>query len=84
MTGFSRAIGITTSVGAELWAVRDGLQLASDLRITTIQLKIDAQYVANMLNGKSNDNLLIDPILHDSGKLCPKPNPPFIQTETYT
>ena len=42
MGGFSRTIGLTTSVQAELRALLDGLQLALELHITHLDIKMDS------------------------------------------
>ena len=40
--GFSRGLGCTNSCLAELWALRDGLNLASDIGIENLIFEIDA------------------------------------------
>ena len=43
--GFARAIGIATRVEAELWALRDGLQLCAELNVEAIEVELDAKVV---------------------------------------
>lgn len=46
---FSRDIGYTHSMAAELWGLRDGLMLARTLNINKIMIEVDAQNVLNMV-----------------------------------
>lgn len=39
--GFSRSIGFTTSVMAELWVLRDGLQLAIQLGLNSLVVELE-------------------------------------------
>ena len=52
--GFSRAIGYTTSVMVELWALRDGLTLANQLGIGYLEVELDAKDIVEMLNKADN------------------------------
>ncbi|KAK9285069.1 hypothetical protein L1049_024254 [Liquidambar formosana] len=49
LKGFYRHIGRTTSVCAELWAIRDGLQLAWSMGYCHVILQLDAQIVISLL-----------------------------------
>lgn len=40
--GFARRIGLASSVKAELWALRDGLQVAKDNDLFPLCVQIDA------------------------------------------
>ncbi|KAG5545975.1 hypothetical protein RHGRI_018218 [Rhododendron griersonianum] len=40
--GFQRKIGSNSVLGAELWALRDGLKLALDLSLLDIEVEMDA------------------------------------------
>jgi len=42
LKGFARGVGCTTSCVAELWALRDGLNLASSLGIKNLIVQLDA------------------------------------------
>ncbi|KAK9032604.1 hypothetical protein V6N11_056864 [Hibiscus sabdariffa] len=53
VTGFSRAIWMTNSLHAELWAIHDGLVFAWSLGINQIQLQSDNLLAVNLL--KSQD-----------------------------
>ena len=62
MSGYARAIGHTTSVAAELWAICDGINLCIDLNLTNVVIEIDAKIVVDLLlkdEGNMNDNDVI-------------------------
>ena len=65
LKGFSRAIGHTTSVVAELWAVRDGLNLAIQLGISCLEVELDAKIVVELLENNDSTNFKFSPVLHD-------------------
>ncbi|GLT56367.1 hypothetical protein SLA2020_294110 [Shorea laevis] len=66
--GFSLGIGYQSSFMAELWGCREGLRMASDLRITHLILEMDSLLVVHMLQSKKGvDGLawtLFSDILH--------------------
>ncbi|KAK9995368.1 hypothetical protein SO802_020054 [Lithocarpus litseifolius] len=43
--GFTRNIGVVTSVEAELWALRDGLALCLSLNILAVEIETNARVV---------------------------------------
>lgn len=43
--GFSRAIGISSNVDAELWALRDGLRICCSMGMQAAEIEIDAKVV---------------------------------------
>ena len=47
--GFSRVIGTTNSFAAELWGLRDGLELARKLDITKLIVEVDAKAVVDII-----------------------------------
>lgn len=53
--GFSRNIDITSSYAAELWALRDGLHLASVLNISNLSIEVDAQAIINSITKSDSD-----------------------------
>lgn len=61
---FSRFVGSTNSLITELWAVREGLQLAKRLNIQNLVVELDALVVVNLLNGL-NVNEFLTPIVLD-------------------
>ncbi|KAK9987317.1 hypothetical protein SO802_032268 [Lithocarpus litseifolius] len=55
--GYARAIGNTTSVAVELWALRDGIQLCLELNLTAVIIELDALVVIDLLrNTNQNPN----------------------------
>lgn len=40
--GFSRNIGTTTSLLAEIWALRDGLNLCISMNLEAVEIEVDA------------------------------------------
>ncbi|KAM3713747.1 hypothetical protein ACJW31_01G279800 [Castanea mollissima] len=53
--GYARAIGITTSVAAELWALRDGIHLCSALKLPAVKFELDSKLVVDLMK-KELDN----------------------------
>ena len=63
--GYARSIGNTTSIAAELWALRDGIQLCLELNLPAVIIELDAMLVVNLLrstnhNPNGNNNLVAD------------------------
>lgn len=54
--GFLRSMGFTTSVMAELWALRDGLYLAIQLGINFLEVELDAKVIVEMINNNDCSN----------------------------
>ena len=50
-TALEPNIGVASNVTAELWAIRDGLMLAKDKDIRSIQIETDSKIVFDMLAG---------------------------------
>ena len=63
--GFARSLGQTSRIMAELWALKDGLTIASQLRITDICVELDAELIVLLLNNYSIINLMLEPLLGD-------------------
>jgi ribonuclease HI len=53
--GFSHKLGITNSLAAELWGIRDGLLLARDLNIRKLIVESDAKSVVELLKPVASD-----------------------------
>ena len=47
--GYARSVGYTTSIVAELWALRDGINMCIDLRLATMIIELDAKLVVDLL-----------------------------------
>ena len=68
LKGFARGIGYTNSILAELWALRDGLLLAKEMRIQQLIIELDALSVVILMNNEF-ENLLMEPLLTDCRNL---------------
>ena len=53
---YMRYIGISTSIIAEFWALRDGLMLASRLGITHLAMEFDAKVVVDLILSRKTPN----------------------------
>ena len=49
VTRYARAIGTTTNVAAELWVLRDGINLCLSLNLAAIEIELDAKVVIDLL-----------------------------------
>ena len=65
IAGFMRRIGATTSFEAELWGLRDGLMLCSNLNISSLVVELDAKAIVDVLLNADYVNNVISPILDD-------------------
>ena len=54
---------------AELWALRDRLNLAKKLNIENICVEMDAKFLIYLLSNSSTDNLILEPPLIDCKNL---------------
>ena len=63
--GFVRAIGITTSAAAELWAFRDRIHLYIALKILVVIIELDAKLVVDLLQKEDRNQNGLDVILGD-------------------
>ena len=65
IVGFSRKIGIATSLLAKLWAIRDGLMLCVDRSLAMVEVELDAKAVVDMLTNSQYSNIAIAPLIED-------------------
>ena len=63
--GFSRSIGHTTSVMAEWWALRDGLNLAIHLGINQLEVELDTKVIVELLKSTIYPNKSFATLLCD-------------------
>ena len=63
--GFIRSIGRANSMEAELWEVRDGLALCTDLGLLAIELNVDSKAVVYLLSNNESSSAEFAPILDD-------------------
>uniref|UniRef100_A0A2N9IH06 RNase H type-1 domain-containing protein n=1 Tax=Fagus sylvatica TaxID=28930 RepID=A0A2N9IH06_FAGSY len=67
--GFSRVIGVTTSVQAELRALKDGLNLAIDLGILHLEIEMDSLVAVEFVNSITTPNAFLSTIVTDCRSL---------------
>jgi ribonuclease HI len=70
--GFSRYLGHTTSVQAELRALKDGLILASDLVIPYLIVEMDSLVAVNLVSSLSIVNVFLSSLVNDCRLLLEK------------
>ena len=63
--GYARSIGFTTNVIAELWALRDGLNLALSEGIRNLIVELDARVVVDLIKSNADSSKLYSPLLCD-------------------
>ena len=63
--GFARSVGSTTSIVAEFWALRDGLQLAIQLGVQYLEVELDAEVVLDVINFGNSPNAAYSSLLFD-------------------
>ncbi|KAK7839899.1 putative ribonuclease h protein [Quercus suber] len=63
--GFSRLIGSSSVLLAELWALRDEIAMALNLNIDKLIINVDASEVINLFSKPSNTNRLAQPIVNE-------------------
>ena len=63
--GFTRNIGVSSSVEAELWDLRDGLSLCLSLNIPAVEIEIDAKIVFEWITNGNRTNLNLFSLIVD-------------------
>ena len=63
--GFARQIGRTTNFLAELWALRDGFIMCSELHINDLEIDLDAKVIADLINSSRSSNASNSSIVAD-------------------
>jgi ribonuclease HI len=63
--GFTRRVGVATSLAAELWAIRDGLSLIVDMGFLYVTIEIDALMVVSFLALNSIPHPSLRPLVAD-------------------
>ena len=66
---FSMAIGVTTSVQAELRTLKDGLKLAIDLGILNLEIKMVSLVAVELVNSITTPNVFLSAIVTDCRSL---------------
>ena len=63
--GSSWQIGRTTNFLAELWALRDGFIMCSELHINDLEIDLDAKVIADLINSSRSSNASNSSIVAD-------------------
>ena len=63
--GYARSIGFTTNVIVDLWALRDGLNLALSEGIRNLIVELDARVVVDLIKSNADSSKLYSPLLCD-------------------
>lgn len=63
--GFSRHIGPTSVLMAELWALHDGIHIAKKLNIHNLIINVDSTEAIKLLSSPSCSNRLTQPLVND-------------------
>lgn len=66
--GYAQAIGVTTSVVVELWALKDGLWLCISLKLPTMEIELDVKVVIDLVGKETSNPNSIDGIVVECGK----------------
>ena len=66
--GYVRGIGHTNSFLAELWALRDGLNIASEMGVNNLIIELDALSIVLLMNNEA-ENIMMEPLLSDCRSL---------------
>nr|POE75724.1 putative ribonuclease h protein [Quercus suber] len=72
ISGFARSIGLTTSLAAECWAVRDGLMLCLRLGLNAVEVEVDASYLVSLLANAAVTNSEISSLVDDCRDMLKK------------
>ena len=70
--GVCRSIGSTTSIIAEFWALRDGLQLAIQLGVQYLEVELDAKVVLHVISSGKSPTAAYSSLLFDCRLLLEK------------
>ena len=54
--GFAKAMVVSSSLAAEMWALREGLILCLDVQTQAVEIELDATAAISFLSGNSNTN----------------------------
>ena len=69
MKGFLRRIGKVSSFEAELWAIRDGLTLCTQLQIQELLIELDAKAVISLVTCNKESFAQYAPLIDDCRNL---------------
>ncbi|GKU97446.1 hypothetical protein SLEP1_g10590 [Rubroshorea leprosula] len=67
--GYSRRVGFTTSLAAELWAIRDGLDIAVNRGISKLILETDSKVAETLLKSANHNFHSLGVLIRDCRRL---------------
>lgn len=70
IVGFGRYLGVTHSLLATIWALREGPLLASSCGYRDIVVEFDAKAIVDLLVCEDNEKIRLMPILFDCRVSC--------------
>ena len=70
VAGFTRKIGKINSFMAEAWALRDGLVLCNQMKVSKVIVELDAKAVVDALNNQGSHNSAFSPLFNDRRQLA--------------
>ena len=62
--GYSKGIGHTNSFLAELWALRDDLNVAKEMGVSNLIIELDVLSIVLLMNNEA-ENIMMEPLLSD-------------------
>ena len=65
LKGYARNVGFSTSVVAELWALRDGIRLCIALKLPAVIIELDAKLIVDLLQKTDGHQNCIDALVSD-------------------
>ena len=65
---YARGIGHTNNFLAELWALRDGLNIAREMGVSNLIIELDALSIVLLMNNET-ENIMMEPLLFDCRSL---------------
>ncbi|KAL0012166.1 hypothetical protein SO802_007274, partial [Lithocarpus litseifolius] len=65
IVGFACKIGSTTSFLAELWALRDGLNLCLSYNFDAVEVELDAKAIVDAISNPNYTNVFVFPLMED-------------------
>ena len=69
VSSFARAIGFTSSIAAEVWAVQDGLTRCCNLSLEAMEVEIDASIAVSLLSQATHTNGEFSSLIDDRKNL---------------
>lgn len=67
---FSRDIGTTTSLIAEIWALRDWLNLWISMNLEAVEIEVDAKSIVDLVANDNSTNHFINSLVDDCRTLA--------------